>query len=91
MEERKDVWLRFMAAALTTVKTPEGVLFAAAVADRGLHQFDARFGDAAFLLEGQTACAACHKEIPPGAEFTPSADGVKFCNTACLTTSGRDE
>ncbi len=87
--EREAVWVLFAANALSTVKTPEGVIYAAAVADRMTEQWALRYGDAAFLLSGQSECAACHK--PLDKEFTPSEDGIKFCNIECLKSTGREE
>jgi hypothetical protein len=89
--DKESVWVLFAASACTTAKTPEDVLYAAAIADRMLHQWSARFGDAAFLLAGQEACAACHTPIEAGDEYMPSIDGLKFCNIECLKASGREE
>ena len=91
MDKKEAVWIQFAAAALAKVVSPDGVIIAANVADRMLGQWSARFGDAAFLLEGQTECATCHKPLAPGSEWTPSTDGVKFCNVECLKASGREE
>lgn len=86
--DKEQVWVMFAAAAAS--KT-DNALLAARIADRMLDQWSARFGDAAFLLSGQGNCAACHQPLPEGAEFTPSVDGVKFCNIECLKASGREE
>jgi hypothetical protein len=88
MMDKEEVWVRFAAAASSCghIGTDAGL-----IADRMLAQWSARFGDAAFLLEGQNQCGACQKPLPDGSEFTPSIDGVKFCDFACLKATGRDE
>lgn len=94
IESNKVVWMQFAIAALRegmAMKMPDVCPFAAAMADKMLEQWDLRYGDGAFLLEGQTECANCHKPLPEGSEFTPSVDGVKFCGVPCLKSSGREE
>ncbi len=90
--DKQEVWVRFATAVLATggVRDASDMSAAAALADRMLEQWALRFGDMAFLLDGQRECAACHKPIPEGEPFLPSVDGVKFCNNACLTASGRE-
>ncbi len=93
-ELKKAVWAQFATAAMQAAiqtKIADVPIFAALVADRLTDQWDARFGDAAFLVDGQKECGACHKPLPDGAEFVPSVDGVKFCNLACLKATGREE
>jgi hypothetical protein len=87
---KEQVWVMFAASAAARVSSPEGILGAAAVADRMVAQWDARFGDAMFLLEGQSECAACKKPLPPDAEYIASGDAVKFCTLTCLQASGRE-
>jgi hypothetical protein len=91
---KQIIWVQFAAAALKAsieTKLPDVTSFSAAVADKMTEQWDLRYGDGAFLLEGQSECGNCHKPLPPGSEFTPSVDGVKFCSVPCLKSSGREE
>lgn len=90
---KEEVWVKFAAAIISTggCRDVSSIMAGAAIADRMVHQWDARFGDAAFMLEGQGECANCHSPLPPGSDFTPSCDGVKFCGISCLTASGREE
>ncbi len=90
---REEAWVKFAAAIVATggVRDASDFVAAGGIADRMLDQWAARFGDAAYLLEGQMECAACHRPLPPGVPYQPSTDGVKFCNAACLTASGREE
>ncbi len=97
-EKKETVWVTFAANALPIAFTSTGGVdvketsqIASEIADRMLDQWSARFGDAAFLLEGQNECATCQKKLPPGAVFMPSVDGVKFCSAKCLKESGREE
>lgn len=91
---KKVIWAQFATAAMKAAietKIADVPIFAAIIADRLTDQWDARFGDAAFLLEGQGECGNCHIPLPPGTDFTPSVDGVKFCGVPCLKASGREE
>lgn len=90
---REEVWVKFAAAMLATgaVRDANDFVAAAGIADRMLDQWAARFSEVAYLLDGQTECAACHRPLPAGTEYTPSIDGVKFCNIPCLKASGREE
>lgn len=94
MQAKGIIWAQFATAAVQggiKHKIPDVAMFATLLADKLTSQWDARFGDAAFLLEGQRECGNCKKSLPEGAAFTPSADGVKFCGIPCLKSSGREE
>ena len=99
MSAKKEVvWVQFAAAALSTMDTrlilskpDETAHMAAKVADKLIKQWNARFSDAAFLLEGQSECANCKKPIGEDDDWVPSADCVKFCSRECLAASGREE
>ncbi len=94
MESKAQAWIAFAVAAMKSTRgdtVREDTILAASIADRMADQWDARFGDAAFLIDGQSECGACHKPLPDGSDFTPSVDGVKFCGIPCLKASGREE
>lgn len=84
------VWVQFACAIVAggKVASPSDI---GKIADMLLGQWSIRYGDAAFLLSGQSECAACHKDLESGEDFTASTDGVKFCSKACLIGSGREE
>lgn len=91
---KQVIWVQFATAAIKAsiaIKLPDVVSFSATLADKMAEQWDLRYGDGAFLLEGQSECGNCHKPLPPGSEFTPSTDGVKFCGVPCLKSSGRED
>lgn len=87
--DKQIVWIQFTAAALSTGQYNEKDC--AKIGDTMLQEWDKRFGDAAFLLEGQSECAACHKPLTEGTLYVASSDAVKFCNDACLKASGRED
>jgi len=91
---KQVIWVQFATAALKAsieTKLADVVVFSAHVADQMAEQWDLRYGDGAFLLEGQSECGNCYKPLPQGSEFTPSSDGVKFCGIPCLKASGRED
>ncbi len=87
---KEAVWVQFATALLGRIQTLE-IDRLANMADLLTQQWDNRFGDGAFLLEGQRECAACKTPIEPGDQFMASVDGVKFCDMDCLKISGRAE
>lgn len=94
IEAKRAVWVQFAVAALRegiAQKIADTTVFAVMMADKMTAQWDGRFGDAAFMLEGQSECANCHVPLPDGTPFVASADGVKFCGEPCLKASGREE
>ncbi len=91
---KEVVWMQFATAALEAclaIQVPDVVAFSSSMADHMTNEWEVRFGDASFLLEGQSECGNCHVPIAPGAPFVGSLDGVKFCGTPCLKASGREE
>lgn len=87
-EKKERVWITF-AAAIASSGTVLNVGQVASVADAMLIEWEARYGDGKFLLDGQSECAACHKPIE-GDDFVASEAFLKFCSEACMRATGRE-
>jgi hypothetical protein len=88
---KEEVWVKCAAAIIATggCRDDSSIAAGAAIADQMVAQWGARFGDGAFLLEGQTECASCHKDLPEGATFT-HAHGIKYCDAPSCMQKGPD-
>lgn len=94
IEAKRVVWVQFAVGAMREAiaqKMADVPTFTELMADKMTEKWDQRFGDAAFMLEGQSECGNCHKPLPDGTSFVASVDGVKFCGVPCLKGSGREE
>lgn len=87
-DKKERVWVAFAAAVASSGTVPY-VAQACAVADAFVDEWDRRFGDAKFLLDGQSECMACRKPIAEGEPYVVSPDCLKFCNAECMRSTGR--
>lgn len=90
--DKKQVWITLAAGALANSRLVGAnmVSLVSQVADGMVREWETRFGDVAFMLEGQSNCNACKRPLTEASEgrnsgdYVVSMDALKFCNDECM-------